>query len=98
VGKVNAKLKESVVTRARKTIRRIQVLIAMLFGDIFGHGAWNDTDGRRVVLFMDVLRPLPYLAGLLKNRTIIKAIAASPFIRGATENHQAWERRMSLWN
>ena len=51
-----------------------------------------------VILFMDVLRPLPYLVGLL-NRMIIKAIAASPFIRDAKRNHEAWERRGSqLWN
>jgi hypothetical protein len=53
---------------------------------------------RRLFLFVDVLRPLPYLVGLL-NRMIIKAIAASPFIRDAKRNHEAWERRMSLlWN
>ena len=66
--------------------------------DIFPHEVWNNTGGLRVVLFMDVLRPLPYLVGLL-NRMIIKAIAASPFIRDAKRNHEAWERRMSqLWN
>ena len=71
---------------------------SMLFDDTFPHEVWNDTDGLRVVLFMDVLRPLPYLVGLL-NRMIIKAIAASPFIRDAKRNHEAWERRMSqLWN
>ena len=53
---------------------------------------------RRLFLFMDVLRPLPYLTGLL-NRMVIKAIAASPFIRAVKKNHEAWERRMSLlWN
>ena len=51
-----------------------------------------------MILFMDVLRPLPYLTGLL-NRTIIKAIAASPFIGDAKRNHDAWEQRMAqLWN
>ena len=69
----------------------------MLFDDTFPHEVWNDTDGVRVVLFMDVLRPLPYLVGLL-NRMIIKAIAAPPFIRDAKKNHEAWERRMTpIW-
>jgi hypothetical protein len=50
-----------------------------------------------LVLFMDVLRPFPYLAGLL-NRMTIPAIAASPFIRDVTTNHEARERRMlALW-
>jgi hypothetical protein len=53
---------------------------------------------RRLFLFMDVLRPLSYLAGLL-NRMTITAIAASPFIRDVKMNHEAWERRMFLlWN
>jgi hypothetical protein len=51
-----------------------------------------------VFLFMDVFQPLSYLGGLL-NRTVIKAIAASPFIREIKENREAWERRLSLlWN
>jgi hypothetical protein len=43
-----------------------------------------------VVFVMDVLRPLPYLAGLL-NRMDIKAIAASPSFAMQTRNHEAWE-------
>jgi hypothetical protein len=51
-----------------------------------------------IVFIMDVLRPLPYLAGLL-NGMAIKAIAASPFIRDVKKNDEAWGRRMSpLWN
>ena len=47
---------------------------------------------------MDVLRRLPYLVGLL-NRLIIKAIAASLFIRDTKTNHETWERRMGqIWN
>lgn len=49
---------------------------------------------KSAILFMDVFRPLPYLVGLL-NRMVIKAIAASPFIRDVKKDHEAWERRMS---
>jgi hypothetical protein len=53
---------------------------------------------RWLFLFMDVLRPLPYLAGLL-NRMVIKAIAVSPFIRDVKRNREALDRRMCLlWN
>ena len=46
---------------------------------------------RKILVFvMDVLRPLPYLAGLL-NRMDIKAIAASPSFAMRTRNHEAWE-------
>ena len=50
---------------------------------------------RGCFLFMDVFRLLPYLGGLL-NRMVIKAIAASLFIRDVKENHEARERRMYL--
>lgn len=71
---------------------------SMLFDDTYEHEVWNDTEGVRVVLFMDVLRPLPFPVSLL-NWIIIKAIAASPFIRDAKKNHEAWERRMTqLWD
>jgi hypothetical protein len=87
---LNPKLKDFVLVRGRKIIKRIQVLM--------GRYSLVDTEGLRGVLFMDVLRPLPYLVSLL-NRMIIKAIAASSFIRDAKRNHEAWERRMSqLWN
>jgi hypothetical protein len=62
------------------------------------HPELNPADWATVVFMMDVLRPFPYLAGLL-NRMAIKAIAASPFIREVKKNAEAWERRMSpLWN
>ena len=87
---MNAKLKDFVLVRGRKIIKRIQVLT--------GHYSLFETEVLRVVLFMDVLRPLPYLVGLL-NRMIIKAIAASPLIRDTKRNREAWEHRMSqLWN
>jgi beta-hydroxylase len=84
--------------RVGETIAHWEEGKGLLFDDTFEHEVWNDTDGIRVVLFMDVLRPLPYFVGLL-NRVIIKAIAASPFIRDAKRNHEAWERRMDqIWS
>jgi len=43
---------------------------------------------------MDVFLLFPYSAGLT-NRMIIKAIAASPFIRDAKKAYEARERRMT---
>ena len=84
--------------RVGETIAHWEEGKSLLFDDTYEHEVWNDTDGLRVVLFMDVLRPLPFFVGLL-NRTIIKAIAASPFVRDAKKNHEDWERRMAqLWN
>ena len=50
--------------------------------DTIQHEAWADSDQTRVVLFMDVVHPLPFPISLL-NSLVIKSIAASPFIRDA---------------
>jgi beta-hydroxylase len=65
---------------------------SMVFDDTFNHEVWNDTDETRVVLFVDVLRPLPFPESLI-NRLIVKAIAISPFVLDAKHNQRAWEHR-----
>ena len=65
----------------------------LLFDDGYSHEAWNGSDGVRVVLFCDVLRPLRSPADLV-NRSLIKAIGWSPFIQDARNRHEAWERRV----
>ena len=65
---------------------------SMIFDDTFNHEVWNDTDETRVVLFVDVMRPLPFPESLI-NGLIIKAIGLSPFVLDAKRNQQAWERR-----
>jgi ornithine lipid ester-linked acyl 2-hydroxylase len=65
---------------------------SMIFDDTFNHEVWNDTDETRVVLFVDVLRPLPSPESAI-NRAIVKAIGFSPFVLDAKRNQEAWERR-----
>lgn len=65
---------------------------SLLFDDGYEHQAWNDSDGVRVVLFVDVLRPLRRPADQV-NRALIWAIGHSPFIQDSKNRHEAWERR-----
>ncbi len=65
---------------------------SMIFDDTYNHEVWNDTDETRVVLFVDVLRPLPSPWAQI-NRAIVKAISYSPFVLDAKRNQEAWERR-----
>jgi beta-hydroxylase len=65
---------------------------SLLFDDSYRHFAWNETDGVRVVLFVDVIRPLKPPADQL-NRALIWAIGRSPYISDARKRHEAWERR-----
>jgi aspartyl/asparaginyl beta-hydroxylase (cupin superfamily) len=68
---------------------------SLLFDDGYEHEAWNDTDGVRVVLFADVIRPLRRPADQF-NRALIKAIGCSPYIGDARARHDAWEQRFEM--
>ncbi len=78
--------------RVGEDIRHWQEGESMIFDDTFNHEVWNDTDQTRVVLFVDVLRPLPFPESLI-NRLIVGAIGYSPFVLDAKRNQEAWEKR-----
>jgi ornithine lipid ester-linked acyl 2-hydroxylase len=78
--------------RVGDDIRHWQEGKSLVFDDTFNHEVWNDTDETRVVLFVDVLRPLPSPWDQI-NRLIVKAIGYSPFVLDARRNQEAWERR-----
>lgn len=80
--------------RVGDDIRHWQEGKSMVFDDTFNHEVWNDTDETRVVLFVDVLRPLPFPESLI-NRLIVAAIGYSPFVLDAKRNQEAWEKRYS---
>ena len=65
---------------------------SLVFDDTFEHEAWNDTDGTRVVLFVDFKRPLSGMARML-NEIVLRVIGVSPFIQDAKARHNAWEKR-----
>jgi ornithine lipid ester-linked acyl 2-hydroxylase len=65
---------------------------SLVFDDVWEHSAWNDTDGTRVVLFVDFIRPMRVPASWL-NAIILKAIKYSPFIQDAKARHLKWEKR-----
>ena len=65
----------------------------IVFDDTYKHRVENNTDGVRVVLFLDVLRPLKFPASVL-NRIILQLIRLSPFIQDARRNQVAWEKRL----
>ncbi len=65
----------------------------MVFDDTYRHQVWNETDGIRVVLFLDIHRPLAW-PGSWVNSLILKLICWSPFIQDARKNQQAWEKAL----
>jgi beta-hydroxylase len=78
--------------RVGEDIRHWEEGKSLIFDDSFNHEVWNDTDETRVVLFVDVMRPLPFPESLI-NWLIVKVIGFSPFVLDAKRNQEAWERR-----
>jgi ornithine lipid ester-linked acyl 2-hydroxylase len=62
-----------------------------LFDDTYRHEAWNKTPEVRVVLLLDVMRPLPFPYSFL-NKIIVYGMARVTSLRKAKANLEAWER------
>jgi ornithine lipid ester-linked acyl 2-hydroxylase len=66
---------------------------SMIFDDTYEHEAWNRTDGVRVVLFVDIMRPMRFPANLLN--AVFTWVIAMPFVplTGLAGNYLRWEKR-----
>jgi beta-hydroxylase len=63
----------------------------LIFDDTYNHEVWNDTDGWRVVLFVDFARPLKQPWHWLNERFIGLGPLA-PFLREAGKKQKQWEK------
>ncbi|HEX4876713.1 MAG TPA: aspartyl/asparaginyl beta-hydroxylase domain-containing protein [Chitinophagaceae bacterium] len=64
----------------------------IVFDDTYEHEVWNNSDKVRVVLLIDVIRPLRWPLSAI-NRAIIHIISKSFFVKNARKNYNEWERR-----
>jgi aspartyl/asparaginyl beta-hydroxylase (cupin superfamily) len=64
----------------------------LIFDDTFNHEVWNDTDGYRVVLFVDFARPLKFPFHQM-NEALLNIGALAPFLREAGEKQKKWEQK-----
>ncbi|HZV33095.1 MAG TPA: aspartyl/asparaginyl beta-hydroxylase domain-containing protein [Verrucomicrobiae bacterium] len=64
----------------------------LIFDDTFNHEVWNDTDGYRVVLFVDFARPLRFPFHQM-NEALLNIGALAPFLREAGEKQKKWEKK-----
>ena len=62
---------------------------AFVFDDTLEHAAWNRTNRRRVVLFLDILRPLKQPARSL-NAGLIRSLRYTPYGRRAMADFHQW--------
>jgi len=65
---------------------------ALIFDDTYNHEVWNDTDGFRVVLFVDFTRPLRQPWHWFNER-LLNLTALAPFLREAGKKQTAWQQK-----
>ena len=70
---------------------------SLIFDDTFNHEVWNDTDGYRVVLFVDFARPLRFPFHQL-NAALMSLSALAPFLREAGDKQRKWEQKLPAAN
>ncbi|MGB3519211.1 MAG: aspartyl/asparaginyl beta-hydroxylase domain-containing protein, partial [Elainellaceae cyanobacterium] len=64
---------------------------SLIFDDTYPHAVWNDTDGYRAVLFLDIERPFRFPLSWL-NWTVSQILSFSPLAQEAKANYQRWEK------
>ena len=65
---------------------------SLIFDDTFNHEVWNDTDGYRVVLFVDFARPLTFPFHQM-NEALLNVGTLAPFLREAGAKQKKWEKK-----
>ena len=65
---------------------------SLIFDDTFNHEVWNDTDGYRVVLFVDFARPLTFPFHQM-NEALLNIGTLAPFLREAGAKQKKWEKK-----
>jgi beta-hydroxylase len=65
---------------------------ALIFDDTYNHEVWNDTDGFRVVLFVDFTRPLKQPWHWFNER-LLNIGTLAPFLREAGKKQSAWQKK-----
>lgn len=76
---------ERCTLRVGNQTRQWKVGASLLFDDTFEHEVDNDSAYERVVLFIDVLRPLHFPMQYV-NRATLEALRRSPFVSEAEQN------------
>jgi beta-hydroxylase len=64
---------------------------AVFFDDTYKHEVWNESDGIRVVLLIDTIRPYKSIFGKL-NKSIIDGITQSVYVKNAFKKNEEWEK------
>jgi aspartyl/asparaginyl beta-hydroxylase (cupin superfamily) len=87
------KVKENCRIRVGNEVRHWEEGKSLMFDDTFPHEVWNDTDEIRVVLFLDIVRPLRFPMSLF-NQFFIWLISISPYVQTGKKKLDEWEKNL----
>ena len=82
--------RDQCVMRVGDQIRQWEEGRCFVFDDTYDHEVWNKTDQERVVLIIDVDRPMR-LMGRLISRFLIFGVNRSGYVQDARKNLKTWE-------
>ena len=85
--------KEDIIIRVDEEYRNWEEGKSMMFDDTYQHEVWNNTDSIRVILFMDILRPLSFPFSKI-NDGILHLVKKSDYVQNAVKNQKAWEEKL----
>lgn len=77
--------------RVHDEIAKFEEGVAIMFDDTYEHEVWNDTEETRVVLFLDIVRPMKFPFNLV-NSAIIGFAGWSPLVKGMQKNQLTFDR------
>jgi len=66
---------------------------SMVFDDTYNHEVWNETDGERAILFLDVKRPMREPVATI-NDLVLRLAQHTPVVQNARENQKQWNKRL----
>jgi len=66
---------------------------SMVFDDTYNHEVWNETNGERAILFLDVKRPMRQPAAAL-NDLLLGLLRYTPVVQNARENQKQWSKQL----
>ncbi|MEQ8762649.1 MAG: aspartyl/asparaginyl beta-hydroxylase domain-containing protein [Planctomycetota bacterium] len=86
--------KERCTIRFGEDVRHWNAGECMVFDDTATHEVKNEASGDRVVIYLDVLRPLPWPLSWL-NRAMIRVLRHT-FFKQPERNYRLWQQRQQL--
>ena len=66
---------------------------SMIFDDTYNHEVWNETDGERAILFLDVKRPMHEPMATV-NDLVLRTLRHTPVVQNARANQKQWSKRL----